>query len=188
MPGGAGGRPLRSSRRPARRGAEPRRPDSAPARLVPRRAGTARARAVPRTRPPGRRIPVRPAPESRLQGRGGPAVGAAGRLPLRAAATPAPVCGLCREHAQLLPGPFLPAAVPPPPSLRLRPGGALVSPPCGGACESSRTSPLGSCSGDTPARAGRHCFSDTRAKRVRSRWWCRTVSVAADRPRCGPCR
>lgn len=136
---------------------------------------------------PGRGLRAAPslsAPrESCLEGRGGSALGAAGRLPLHVAAIPELVCRVCQDHAPAVTVPLPASCGLPPSSLRFRPGGALVY---WGACVSTKTSPLQSCSGDTPARTGRHCFSDTRAKCVPSRWWCWPISVAADSPSCGP--
>ena len=108
-----------------RRGAESRRRDSARGRLLQRGAGTAEDRLRTQAVRPGRGLRAAPslsAPrESCLEGRVGSAIGAAGRLPLRVAAIPELVCGVCQDHAQLLPCPFLPAAgYPPRPSASVR--------------------------------------------------------------------
>lgn len=185
---GGGGRPLQRNRCPGHRGAESRRPDSASGRLLQRGAGMAKdPGGAPRTWPPGPPSLSAPRLESSLEGRGGSAIGSAGRLPLRRQ----PSQNWSAECVRTMPSCYRAPSCQPrvtPSSRRLRSGGARVPPPPrAGASVSSRTSPLQRCSGDTPARTGRHSFSDTRAKCVRSRWWCWTISVLADSPGSGPC-
>lgn len=151
VPGGAGERPRTSA--PPRRRAEPAAPTSAPARLVrgaQARPGPGRC---PDTAPaPHPLCAPRPSPVCRA---GRPFLGAAGRLPSPCGNHPAPVCGLCPGACPAVAGPFLPAAVPPRPPPR---PGRADHPRARSACESSGTSPLGSCSGDTPARPGGFAF------------------------------